>query len=54
MLSRMEFVFQRQSNFTADIAHEMRTPITNLTTQTQIALNNAGQLMSIKKYFILI
>lgn len=41
MLSRMEFVFQRQSNFTADIAHEMRTPITNLTTQTQIALNNA-------------
>lgn len=41
MLSRMEIVFQRQSDFTADIAHEMRTPITNLTTQTQIALNNA-------------
>lgn len=41
MLSRMELVFQRQSNFTADIAHEMRTPITNLTTYTQIALNNA-------------
>ncbi|XKM13291.1 heavy metal sensor histidine kinase [Orbaceae bacterium ac157xtp] len=41
MLARMEEVFQRQNNFTADIAHEMRTPITNLTTQTQIALNNA-------------
>lgn len=41
MISRMDTVFQRQSNFTADIAHEMRTPITNLTTHTQIALNNA-------------
>lgn len=41
MISRMDAVFQRQQNFTADIAHEMRTPITNLTTQTQIALNNA-------------
>ena len=41
MLHRMEDVFERQRNFTADIAHEMRTPITNLTTQTQIVLNNA-------------
>lgn len=41
MISRMETLFQRQHNFTADLAHEMRTPITNLTTQTQIALNNA-------------
>lgn len=41
MLNRMEDVFTRQHNFTADIAHEMRTPITNLTTQTQIVLNNA-------------
>lgn len=41
MLNRMEDVFHRQRNFTADIAHEMRTPITNLTTQTQIVLNNA-------------
>ncbi|MCO6545431.1 MAG: heavy metal sensor histidine kinase [Gilliamella sp.] len=41
MLNRMENVFERQRNFTADIAHEMRTPITNLTTQTQIVLSNA-------------
>ncbi|OCG38355.1 hypothetical protein A9G39_08680 [Gilliamella sp. Imp1-6] len=41
MLSRIEDVFQRQRNFTADIAHEIRTPITNLTTQTQIVLSNA-------------
>ncbi|WP_392552790.1 heavy metal sensor histidine kinase [Orbus wheelerorum] len=41
MISRMDSIFQRQHDFTADIAHEMRTPITNLTTQTQIALGNA-------------
>ncbi|MDF7669958.1 heavy metal sensor histidine kinase [Orbaceae bacterium ESL0721] len=41
MLHRMEDTFRRQQNFTADIAHEMRTPITNLTTQTEIALNSA-------------
>lgn len=27
------------SNFSADIAHELRTPVTNLVTQTQVALN---------------
>lgn len=39
MIEQIEDVFKRQSNFCADIAHEMRTPITNLVTQTQIALN---------------
>ncbi|MDN4300907.1 two-component sensor histidine kinase, partial [Citrobacter freundii] len=29
----------RQANFSADIAHEIRTPITNLVTQTEIALS---------------
>jgi two-component system heavy metal sensor histidine kinase CusS len=32
-------MFRRQANFSADIAHEMRTPITNLVTQTEIALS---------------
>lgn len=41
VVARMEDIFNHQNNFTADLAHEMRTPITNLTTQTQIALNNA-------------
>ncbi|WP_407226029.1 histidine kinase dimerization/phospho-acceptor domain-containing protein [Enterobacter kobei] len=27
------------ANFSADIAHEIRTPITNLVTQTEIALS---------------
>ncbi|HED3305627.1 TPA: Cu(+)/Ag(+) sensor histidine kinase [Klebsiella quasipneumoniae subsp. similipneumoniae] len=41
MLERMEDVFTRQSNFSADIAHEIRTPITNLVTQTEIALSQS-------------
>ncbi|MBL4820599.1 MAG: heavy metal sensor histidine kinase [Gammaproteobacteria bacterium] len=41
MIDGMEELFQRLSNFSADIAHELRTPITNLTTQTQVALSKA-------------
>lgn len=39
MLGRIESGFGKLSNFSADIAHELRTPITNLTTQTQVALS---------------
>ena len=39
LLERIEKSFQRLSNFSADIAHELRTPVTNLTTQTQVALS---------------
>lgn len=39
MIERIEDVFKRQANFSGDIAHEMRTPITNLVTQTQFMLN---------------
>lgn len=39
MLGRMEEAFQKLSNFSADIAHELRTPITALLTQTQVALS---------------
>lgn len=39
MLERIEGVFTRQANFSADIAHEIRTPLTNLVTQTEIALS---------------
>ncbi|MDT8384150.1 MAG: heavy metal sensor histidine kinase [Gammaproteobacteria bacterium] len=41
MLARMEEAFQRLSNFSADIAHELRTPVTNLLTQTQVALSKS-------------
>jgi len=43
MMGRMDDVFQRLSNFSADIAHELRTPVTNLTTQTQVSLSKARE-----------
>lgn len=41
MIDRLEDGFRRLSNFSGDIAHELRTPVTNLTTQTQVALSRA-------------
>jgi len=41
MLGRMEEAFERLSNFSADIAHELRTPVTNLLTQAQVALSQS-------------
>jgi two-component system heavy metal sensor histidine kinase CusS len=47
MLKRIEDGFVQLSNFSADIAHELRTPVTNLTTQTEVAL---GQARSADEY----
>lgn len=44
MLGRVDDSFQRLSHFNADIAHELRTPITNLMTQTQVALSRARSI----------
>lgn len=41
MLDRLEDVFRRLSDFSGDIAHELRTPITNIRTQTEVALSQA-------------
>lgn len=41
MIDRLEESYKRLSNFSGDIAHELRTPITNLATQTQVALSRA-------------
>lgn len=41
MIARLEEVFRRLSDFSADIAHELRTPMTNLRTQTEVALTQA-------------
>jgi two-component system heavy metal sensor histidine kinase CusS len=38
MLGRLQNDFQRLSEFSSDLAHELRTPISNLMTQTQVAL----------------
>ena len=39
MLARLEESFLRLKNFSSDLAHELRTPISNLMTQTQVALS---------------
>jgi two-component system heavy metal sensor histidine kinase CusS len=38
MLARLEDAFVRLSNFSADIAHELRTPLSNLMTHTEVVL----------------
>jgi len=39
MLIRLQESFRRLSDFSSDLAHEMRTPVSNLMTQTQVALS---------------
>lgn len=47
MLNRLHRSFQRLSQFSADLAHDLRTPINNLMVQTQVALS---QPRSIEDY----
>ncbi|MBN8443667.1 MAG: heavy metal sensor histidine kinase [Thauera sp.] len=44
MLDRLQSSFRRLSDFSADLAHELRTPISNLMTQTAVALSQARSL----------
>lgn len=44
MLSRLDDAFQRLSAFSADIAHELRTPLSNLLTHTQVTLTRPRDL----------
>ena len=41
MLARLEASFRRLSDFSSDLAHELRTPVSNLLTQTQVTLSKA-------------
>lgn len=41
MLERLQAAFVRLSDFSADIAHELRTPVSNLMTQTAVALTRS-------------
>jgi heavy metal sensor kinase len=41
MLSRIESAFQRVSQFTADASHELRTPISLMRTEAEIALRKS-------------
>lgn len=44
MLARLEDAFARLSGFSADIAHELRTPLSNLLTHTQVTLTRPRSL----------
>ncbi|MFZ1535869.1 MAG: heavy metal sensor histidine kinase [Chromatiaceae bacterium] len=44
MLARLEDSFQRLSEFSSDIAHELRTPVSNLMVQTQVALSGTRDI----------
>lgn len=39
MLDRLQDAFRRLSEFSSDLAHELRTPLSNLMMQTQVALS---------------
>ncbi|GAA5182884.1 sensor histidine kinase [Niveibacterium umoris] len=39
MLARLQDAFARLSEFSSDLAHELRTPISNLTMQTEVSLS---------------
>ncbi len=41
MLARLEDSFRRLSDFSSDLAHELRSPVSNLLTQTQVTLSRA-------------
>jgi two-component system heavy metal sensor histidine kinase CusS len=49
LLDKMESSFMRLSNFSTDIAHELRTPVTKLRTQTEVALNSARSVEAYKE-----
>ena len=44
MLARLDDAFVRLSNFSADIAHELRTPVSNLLTHTEVVLTRKRDL----------
>ena len=46
MLARLDDAFVRLSNFSADIAHELRTPISNLKTHTEVVLSQERKIES--------
>ncbi|MFI8479175.1 heavy metal sensor histidine kinase [Pseudomonas sp. NPDC078700] len=46
MLSRLDDSFTRLSNFSADIAHELRTPVSNLVTHTEVVLSQQRNIES--------
>lgn len=46
MLDRLEWALARLSDFSSDLAHELRTPINNLMTQTQVCLSKPRDIVA--------
>ncbi|WP_315974747.1 heavy metal sensor histidine kinase [Pseudomonas sp. 7P_10.2_Bac1] len=49
MLERLDDSFQRLSAFSADIAHELRTPLSNMLTHTQVTLTRPRDIEAYKE-----
>ena len=49
LLARIETSYLKLSHFSSDIAHELRTPVTNLMTQTQVSLNKARDVTAYRE-----
>lgn len=48
MLDRLESAVGRLTDFSSDLAHELRTPINNLMTQTQVCLSKPRDILAYK------
>lgn len=48
MLARIEYSFSQLNQFSADLAHELRTPINNIMGQTEIALGSASSIENLQ------
>ena len=46
MLDRLEIAVEKLSDFSSDLAHEIRTPINNLMTQTQVCLSRSRDIQT--------
>lgn len=49
MLERLQFDFQRLTEFSSDLAHELRTPISNMLTETQVELTRPRTVAQYKE-----
>lgn len=49
MLERLQEAFVRLSEFSSDIAHELRTPVSNLMTESHVALSQARSIDEYKE-----
>ncbi|ARJ44415.1 two-component sensor histidine kinase (plasmid) [Pantoea alhagi] len=49
MLERLEDSFRRLAEFSSDIAHELRTPVSNMMMQTQVALSRERNAASYRE-----